>query len=262
LIETLHTGQSQLVDWHFGPFLPKRFGQRQSGLNMRHLRVALGLIGLLATQTAAQENAVVVELYTSQGCSSCPPADDILRALAPRDDVIALALHVDYWDYLGWVDLFGKAEHSARQQAYARVAEAKMIYTPQMIIGGTDHIVGSRPMQVMDAVQAHASQPYPFDLRLGRSGDLVSLNAGPGAVGVYDVQLVRYLPHQSVAIRNGENAGNTVDYANIVTSWVLLGQWDGAAPLAMQVQADGPEAVVAIIQQAGHGAIMGAARLR
>ena len=229
---------------------------------MRHLRVALGLIGLLATQAAAQDHAVVVELYTSQGCSSCPPADDILRALAPRDDVIALALHVDYWDYLGWVDLFGKAEHTARQQAYARVAEAKMIYTPQMIIGGTDHIVGSRPMQVMDAVQAHASQPYPFDLRLGRSGDLVSLNAGPGAVGVYDVQLVRYLPHQSVAIRNGENAGNTVDYANIVTSWVVLGQWDGAAPLAMQVQAGGPEAVVAIIQQAGHGAIMGAARLR
>ena len=242
---------------------------------MRHFLAALGTCAVLATQGATQGVSqdgmqdgmqdgalVVVELYTSQGCSSCPPADDILRELAPRDDVIALALHVDYWDYLGWVDLFGKPEHTARQQAYARAAEAKMIYTPQMIVGGTDHIVGSRPMQVMDAVQAHASQPYPFDLRLARAGEMVTLDAGPGVPGIYDVQMIRYMPLQTVAIRNGENAGNTVDYANIVTSWVVLGQWDGATPLALQVQAAGPEAVVAIIQQAGYGPIMGAARLR
>lgn len=230
---------------------------------MRLLLAAIGLAGLLhASQVVAQDNAVVVELYTSQGCSSCPPADDILRELAKRDDVIALALHVDYWDYLGWVDVFGKPEHTARQQAYAHAAQAAMIYTPQMIVGGIDHMVGSRPMQVMESLQAHARQPSPFDVRLVRAGDMVTITANPGVPGDYVVQLVRYVPLQTVDIRRGENVGSTVDYANIVTSWAVLGQWDGLMPLDISAQAEGPEAVVAIIQQAGHGAIVGAARLR
>ncbi|WP_322892131.1 MULTISPECIES: DUF1223 domain-containing protein [unclassified Yoonia] len=230
---------------------------------MRLLLATIGLVGLFhAGQVAAQDNTVVVELYTSQGCSSCPPADDILRELALRDDVIALALHVDYWDYLGWVDIFGKPEHTARQQAYAHAAQATMIYTPQMIVGGVDHIVGSRPMQVMDAVQAHAGQPNLFDVRLARSGDMVTVTAGPGLPGDYDVQLVRYVPLETVEIRKGENAGSQIDYANVVTSWIVLGQWDGTAPLDMSMSAEGSDPVVAIIQQAGHGAIVGSARLR
>ncbi|WP_019953879.1 DUF1223 domain-containing protein [Yoonia vestfoldensis] len=230
---------------------------------MRLLLAAIGLAGLFhASQVVAQDNPVVVELYTSQGCSSCPPADDILRELAKRDDVIALALHVDYWDYLGWVDVFGKPEHTARQQAYARAAQATMIYTPQMIVGGIDHMVGSRPMQVMDSLQAHANQPSVFDVNLVRSGDMVTITADPGAVGEYDVQLVRYLPLETVDIRRGENAGNEIDYANVVTSWIVLAQWDGQMSLDITVPAEGPDAVVAIIQQAGHGAIVGAARLR
>lgn len=230
---------------------------------MRLLLATIGVVGLLyATQAAAQDKTVVVELYTSQGCSSCPPADDILRELAQRDDVIALALHVDYWDYLGWVDMFGRPEHTARQQAYAQAAQAKMIYTPQMIVGGIDQLVGSRPMQVMDALQAHADQPDEFDVELRRSADMVTITAGPGLPGQYDVQLVRYVPLQTVDIRKGENAGSQIDYANVVTSWVDLGQWDGIAALEMSVVAEGPEPVVAIIQQAGQGAIVGAARLR
>ncbi len=230
---------------------------------MRLLLAAVGLAGLFnAAQAVAQDNPVVVELYTSQGCSSCPPADDILRELAKRDDVIALALHVDYWDYLGWVDVFGKPEHTARQQAYAHAAQAAMIYTPQMIVGGIDHMVGSRPMQVMDTLQAHADKPSPFDVQLMRSGDMVTITAAPGQPGSYDVQLVRYMPSQTVDIRRGENAGSQIDYANIVTSWTVLGQWDGLMPLDVSVPAEGPEAVVAIIQQTGHGAIVGAARLR
>jgi len=185
-----------------------------------------------------------------------------MRELALRDDVIALALHVDYWDYLGWTDSFGKPEHTARQQGYAHAAQAAMIYTPQMIVGGTDHIVGSRPMQVMDAVQAHTSRPSPFVVQLVRSGDMVTITAGPGTPGDYVVQLVRYAPLQTVDIRKGENAGSQIDYANVVTSWVVLGPWDGATPLDMSVAAAGSEPVVAIVQQAGHGAIVGAARLR
>lgn len=229
---------------------------------MRLLLAAVGLTGVLASQVVAQDSPVVVELYTSQGCSSCPPADEILRELAKREDVIALALHVDYWDYLGWVDVFGKPEHTARQQAYAQAAQAAMIYTPQMIVGGTDQMVGSRPMQVMDSLQAHASKPSPFDVELMRSGDMVTITAAPGLPGDYDVQLVRYMPTQTVDIRRGENAGSQIDYANIVTSWTVLGQWDGLMPLDVSVPAEGPDAIVAIIQQTGHGAIVGAARLR
>ena len=214
------------------------------------------------TPAAAQDNTVVVELFTSQGCSACPPADEILRNLATRDNVIALALHVDYWDYIGWVDSFGRPEHTARQQAYARVAKAPTVYTPQMVIGGVDHLVGSRSMQVMDTLQAHARQQNSFDVRLVRSDDVVTISANPGLPGNYDVQLVRYVPLQSVDIGRGENAGRMFDYANVVTSWDVVGQWSGITPLDLRAHARGPQPVVVIIQKSGHGAIVGAAQLR
>ena len=230
---------------------------------MRLFFVAITFFSFLqSAQVAAQNNAVVVELFTSQGCSACPPADEILRELAQRDDVIALALHVDYWDYIGWVDVFGRPEHTERQQAYARVAKATMVYTPQMVVGGIDLMIGSRPMQVMDAIQSHARRDNLFDLRLTRAGDMVMIAANPGLPGEYDVQLVRYLPLQSVDIRRGENAGQKLDYANVVTSWDVLDQWNGTTPLDLHAQAAGPEPVVVILQRTGNGPIVGAARLR
>jgi hypothetical protein len=113
---------------------------------------------ILSAPSLAQDRPVLVELFTSQGCSSCPPADALLHKLARRDDVVALALHVDYWDYIGWKDTFAKAAHSARQRAYAREAGRRMVYTPQMIINGADHVVIGRPISTApDPVRAVAA---------------------------------------------------------------------------------------------------------
>ena len=111
------------------------------------------LAGFLALAPLEGARAdVVVELYTSQGCSSCPPADALLEQLAARDDVIALSLHVDYWDYLGWQDAFANPAFTKRQRGYAARAGSSMIYTPQMVIGGRDHIVGTKGMELSDLI--------------------------------------------------------------------------------------------------------------
>ncbi|MEL6840158.1 MAG: DUF1223 domain-containing protein [Pseudomonadota bacterium] len=230
---------------------------------MRHFFAALAFFGLVHTTPAiAQNGPVVIELYTSQGCSSCPPADAMLHDLAKRDDVIALALHVDYWDYIGWADVFAQPEFTARQHAYARAANSATVYTPQMVIAGVDYVIGSRPVQVMESVQAHGSKGNPVAVSMTRAGDRVQINAQPGGPGDYVVQLVRYKPEETVSIRRGENAGRKLSYANIVTSWTIIEQWDGRTPLNLITQAAGDQPVAVIIQQGSNGPIVGAAQLR
>jgi hypothetical protein len=230
---------------------------------MRLFIAVLSFLGLLqAVPAVAQDGPVVIELYTSQGCSSCPPADALLHDLAARDDVIALALHVDYWDYLGWKDDFGRPENTARQHGYARAFRAATVYTPQMIFNGQDDAVGSRAMQVMDLLQAHQRRGNPVDVSLTRQGERVIINAEADARGDYIVQLVRYMPEQTVDVRRGENAGKVLSYANIVTSWDAISRWDGRAPLALDAAAPGSAPIVVIVQQNGHGSIVGAAELR
>ena len=230
---------------------------------MRHLMFVLSVLGLAATTPAvAQNGPVVVELYTSQGCSSCPPADEMLHELAKRDDVIALALHVDYWDYIGWADSFANPAFTQRQHGYARAARATTVYTPQMVINGQDHVVGSRPMQVMDLLQAHQAKGLPVRVTMTRAGNRVLINAPGGVRGDYVVQLVRYTPQETVAIRRGENAGREFNYAHIVTTWDVIHRWDGANALALDAAAAGDDPVVVIIQNTGQGAIVGAAELR
>ncbi|SIT80305.1 hypothetical protein SAMN05421665_1086 [Yoonia rosea] len=230
---------------------------------MRYFLAAMSVFGFLhATQVAAQDGPVVVELYTSQGCSSCPPADEMLRDLAKRDDVIALALHVDYWDYIGWKDIFASPAFTARQHAYARAANATSVYTPQMIINGVEQVVGSRPMQVMDALLVQKEAGNLFDVTLTRRDGAVLITAEPGQGGNYAVQLVRYLPEKTVDIRRGENAGRNLTYANIVTSWDVIAEWDGRSPLALEADAEGDNPIVVILQQSTDGPIVGAAVLR
>ncbi|WP_108483257.1 DUF1223 domain-containing protein [Oceaniglobus ichthyenteri] len=210
----------------------------------------------------AEDQPVVVELFTSQGCSSCPPADKLLGELAGRDDVIALALHVDYWDYIGWKDKFAKPAFTKRQKFYAKAAGARTIYTPQLIVGGKDHVVGYRPMEVAELIQAHRAAPDPVMISASREGGTVRVEARVvGTIaGKMVVQLARFSPNETVEIQRGENEGNTYTYHNIVRDWAILGEWDGAAPLTLDAPVpDGPVAI--IIQQAGFGPVVGAARL-
>lgn len=234
---------------------------------MRHIVSAAAALWLgMAAATGAQtesEPAVVVELYTSQGCSSCPPADDYFARLVADPRVIALALHVDYWDYIGWKDRFAHHEFTKRQKDYARAAGSQMVYTPQMIIGGVDRVEGYRPTEVAALIDDHLRQSETVALEMHRSGDMLQITARAlePLSEPLRVQLVRYRPVDTVSIKDGENAGLTVTYHNIVTMWQPLGDWTGEAPLSLEVRAPGPDPAVVILQAHGPSTIMAAARL-
>lgn len=232
---------------------------------MRRLTTWLAAAWLLVAGPAlAGENPVVIELYTSQGCSSCPPADEFLTTLAPRDDVIALALHVDYWDYIGWKDEFASPHYTARQKAYAMAAGRRSVYTPQVIVGGQQHVVGNHPKDVTDLIAKHAAKQQTIALDLDRKGNQLEIRATATQQHPEPllVQLVRYRPSARVEIRKGENAGRTMIYSNIVTEWKIVGEWDTSTPLRAGGPITGDAPVVVIVQRKGPGEILGAARLR
>lgn len=218
----------------------------------------------LAGGAASAGETVVVELYTSQGCSSCPPADALLAKLADRDDVIALALHVDYWDYIGWKDEMAQPAFTARQKAYAKAAGHRTVYTPQMVIGGSDHVVGYEPMEVAELIQKHREAARPVELSVRREGDSILIEAR--AVGEVDgpvvVQVARYVPMRAVAINRGENAGRTIEYHNIVDLWSEVGRWNGRGTYSATTQVAGEDPVAVILQREGHGPVLAAARAR
>ncbi|WP_157136619.1 DUF1223 domain-containing protein [Sagittula stellata] len=231
----------------------------------RHLSFAMAIWIGLAGGVASAETAhpVVVELFTSQGCSSCPPADALLAELGDRDDVIPLALHVDYWDYIGWKDVFGTPKATKRQKGYARANGWKMIYTPQIIVNGREDVVGSRPGQVAALIEEHRGDVSHVDLSLKRMGDRVVIRAtGDGTARPCDIHVVRYLPSEEVAIRRGENAGKTITYTHIVRDWDVAARWDGLGTFEGAVPVPAGTPVVVILQEPKNGAILAAQRLR
>lgn len=232
---------------------------------MRHFAmIAAGLLVCANTAAIAQSQpVVVVELYTSQGCSSCPPADAFMEELVANPAVIPLALHVDYWDYIGWKDIFAQAAFTERQKAYAYAIGSRTIYTPQMIIAGAERIEGNNPEAVNMLVANHLSQPDKMTIRLLRDGDTLTITAAAASpdATAYDVHLVRYKAEETVEITRGENAGRTLTYHNIVTDWQVLGQWTPDTPLDMNAPVTGDDPVVVIIQKPGNDAIVAAARL-
>jgi len=220
---------------------------------------------LFPAVAAAGTRPVVVELFTSQGCSSCPPADALMQKLSARDDVIALSLHVDYWDYIGWKDTFADPANSKRQNRYARAAGRKMVYTPQMIVNGTDDVVGTRAMELADLITLHKSDPVLVILSADKRGKQVRIHAeaaSPEARGPYLVQLVRFLPARTADIARGENAGKTLTSFNVVDRWSLLREWDARRPLNIHASAPGERPTVILIQEPGPGAIVAAVRVR
>ncbi|MEY8831111.1 DUF1223 domain-containing protein [Sedimentitalea sp. XS_ASV28] len=224
----------------------------------------LAICATTSTVLIAQDRSVVVELFTSQGCASCPPADAILHQLADRDDVIALALHVDYWDYIGWKDEYALAKNSKRQRRYADVGGRDMVYTPQMIINGVDDVVGARAGEVIGIIEREKSRKPVVELSATREGSRLSIHAVPVAQSLaapMTVQLVRYSPLRTARITRGENAGNELDYANVVEDWSVVGEWDGRAPYRQDTELTGELPAVILLQYAGQGEIVAAAAI-
>ena len=231
---------------------------------MRFVRHAIAAAAMsLAGVAQADDSMVVVELFTSQGCSSCPPADALLKELSKRDDVIALALHVDYWDYIGWKDDFADPKHVERQKGYARVAGRRSIYTPQMIIDGTNDVVGNRAKDVEMLINRHKTDQATVALSVDRSGDTVTVQAERlSGSGPLDLHFIRVDPGETVQIKRGENSGKTIDYSQIVTEWTAHSGWSGKGSYKVEFSAKGDDAVVVLAQEPDYGSILAAARLR
>ncbi len=229
---------------------------------------ALGAIWILMTASPALAAArpVVVELFTSQGCSSCPPADAYLRKLAGRAGVLPLAFHVDYWDSLGWKDTLDDPTFTARQRGYAAALGLPNIYTPQMVIDGTAEGVGSDESDMDGKIAARAANAPAVDIRLVGSGDAarLALGASPKKMNA-TLWLVRYRKASSVTIARGENRGETIAYMNAVRAMKPLAAWTGAAvdvPLAKaDLEIATGEESIAILQTDGQGPILGAAKI-
>lgn len=221
-------------------------------------------LGLGPLKAGAGEGPVVVELFTSQGCSTCPPADALLQELAQRPDLIALALHVDYWDYIGWKDTLGSGAFSLRQKGYAKAIHARTIYTPQLMIAGRTPVGGAHreEIEALVAEQKSLADSARVDAVLGDDG-IIRISASPlvRLQGPIVIELVRYLPNVTVDITRGENKGHRFNYANVVTSWQTLGTWSGRGDLKVEAPYSGDEHGVIVFQAANFGPILAAVRI-
>lgn len=170
----------------------------------------------------------VIELFTSQGCSSCPPADIVFGEIADKGDVVALAYHVDYWDYLGWRDTLASPENTARQKDYMRAFGSRSVYTPQAVINGRTHVNGSNRLAIEGAFAESGGLPVGVSVK--RAGDSMVIEVGEssGATQKAHVLLVYYDHATPIAIRDGENRGRTLYYWNPVTGIQTAGIWHGA----------------------------------
>jgi hypothetical protein len=235
--------------------------------------VGLALTAALASAGRAGDGArlAVVELFTSQGCSSCPPADEILGQLSSRPDVIALSLSVDYWDYLGWHDTLAHHAFTERQRAYAAARGDGQVYTPQVVINGMTHAVGSRLADIELAIAKTDDQlgRWQSDVSIRTENDEIVIELGPAPPGVViedgRVMLAWTTKRVEVTIAKGENRGRTITYHNVVRKLAEVGRWTGAASAfrisrgeQMAPESDG---CVVFLQQGVAGPIVAAARL-
>ena len=225
----------------------------------------------LPVPAQAQATAVhVVELFTSQGCSSCPPADKLLKTFAARSDVIALSFHVDYWDRLGWKDTYGSPAFTKRQRDYAQQRGDGQVYTPQAVINGRQHEVGHNRSAIERAIAASAADIAAQRVAIGMSvtgGKLVvTVGAGSSKAGAGLVTLLGVQAQGTVTATRGENAGERLAYTNIVRSVKPLGAWNGTrfenAVSSSDPALSGVDAAVVLIQRSADGPIIAAATLQ
>lgn len=234
----------------------------------------LMLLVSLGAGVAAERPRAVLELFTSQGCSSCPPADRYLSDLADRPDVIALTYAVDYWDYLGWRDTLANPLHAKRQKAYAHMRGDRQIYTPQMIVNGVGHAIGSDRGAVERVIGQTVVHPgvLSVPVTIATRGDTITVTLPQQANAVINpdypatVTLLGVSSRQPVEIARGENRGQTVTYRNVVRSHAVLGEWTGSAQtftISRRERVAGECERLVVLIQAGTarrpGAIVGAA---
>jgi hypothetical protein len=209
---------------------------------------------------------VVVELFTSQGCSSCPPADELLGELAQRPGVIALAMHIDYWDYIGWKDPFASPKLTARQRDYVRNLGLRYVYTPQMIIDGRADVVGLHRNKVLKTIEKAARTRKGLEVGFSRAdGGKIIISAGHAPDDGAAVWLAVFDSRHETEVPRGENAGRKLLGYNVVRSMTRIGTWRGEAmeiPFDMAAAAaGGRDGCAVIVQQGRAGTVLGAAQM-
>ncbi len=221
----------------------------------------LSLILLAAPAAAAAKPPVLVELYTAQGCGTCAEANDLMEKLAERTGVLPLTFSVDYWDYLGWTDTFAKPEFSARQKAYVTRLKLREPYTPQVVIDGREEAAALKPTEVEALVRKAAAAPRnPPDMRFV-GATRVDVGQGRAPKGGAEVWLIRYDPREvEVAIKRGDNRGETVTQTNVVREIRRLGTWRGR-PQAYRLSPAAEEGLktVVVVQLPRGGRVVGLA---
>lgn len=250
---------------------------------MRSVAIVASLAGFAAlfgpmearSQSPAQATSAgtraVVELYTSQGCSSCPSADALLRRLARRGDIVAISWGVNYWDYLGWRDTSARPEFAARQKAYARKLGNGMVYTPQAVINGLEHVNGSDERKIERAID-RSYQAFAASLiavRLSASDGKLVVEVGPAPEGApareATVWLAPIAGSVEVLITRGENSGKTIVYSNVARGLIPIGTWNGK-PMTVRldrhtVMYGDADRCAVLLQRGRGGPIVGAALL-
>jgi hypothetical protein len=231
--------------------------------------LALTIFAVMATAStarAAEPVRGVVELFTSQGCSSCPPADRYVAELAKDPGIVVLSWPVDYWDYIGWKDTFASPAFTARQKGYAASWQSGEVYTPQAVIDGVTHAVGNDRDRVQEAIEAHGTSIAATVTIADRDGK-IGIDVAPkgGVSGAATLWLLRVLRTANVAIGRGENKGCSVTYTNVVREAIPVGQWSGGAAHfdAARPKLGEGEGLVALLQSgtaAKPGPILAAAK--
>jgi hypothetical protein len=237
------------------------------------LKLSLAALAIAACMQPALADPprAVVELFTSQGCSSCPPADAVLADLARQPDIVALSFPVNYWDYLGWKDTLAHAAFTDRQKAYAQARGDRQVYTPQMIVNGKKPCIGSDRARIEQSIQETTGMQatLPVNVNLKEQSGTVTISIEETAQTtdrVAEVWVLPVLRAHTVPIGRGENRGRTITYANVVRGMKRLGEWRGGSarfemPLeAARGGADGYVVLLQASEQAKPGMILGAAK--
>jgi hypothetical protein len=223
-----------------------------------------------SSPAAAAGAKAVVELFTSQGCSSCPPADAILGEYAKNADILALSFPVDYWDYLGWKDTLASHENTGRQKAYSEARGDRQVYTPQVVVNGTAHVVGSNRQQIEAALNTSPPLPVSITMKPGTDSTTVTIGASnPPGKSKGTIWLAMYDDPVMVPIERGENTGKSLTYYNVVRKLRPIAMWKGREVTIDLPKSELDQAAVsrcAVILQTEHdnglpGPILGAATI-